>query len=193
VDRIVLGAHNYASTKTWDPEGIVSTLPAIATALFGILCGHIIRLRRTLPEKMTYLFVAGNLLITVGLICNTWLPINKKLWTSSFSLFMAGLDFVIFAICVWAIDSAGYKRIVRPFVIMGMNAITVYMASELVEEILSVVHVGSGVSLRSWIYSTFFAPLASPINASLLYAVAYTLLMFLIAYGMYRRKWFLRV
>ena len=193
VDRIVLGAHNYASTKTWDPEGIVSTLPAIATALFGILCGHILRLRRTLPEKMTYLFVAGNLLITVGLICNTWLPINKKLWTSSFSLFMAGLDFVIFAICVWAIDSAGYKRVVRPFVIMGMNAITVYMASELVEEILSVIHVGSGVSLRSWIYSTFFAPLASPINASLLYAVAYTLLMFLIAYGMYRRKWFLRV
>lgn len=187
IDRIVLGAHNYASTKTWDPEGIVSTLPAIATALFGVLCGHVLRRERPIAEKLNVMFVAGNLLIAAGLICNTWLPINKKLWTSSFSLFMAGLDFVMFAICIWAVDVRGYKRAVQPFVILGMNAIAIYMASEFIEELLSAVHV------RNWIYNSLFAPLASPINASLIYAVTYTLLMFGIAYVMYRQRWFLKV
>ena len=93
VDRIVLGSHNYAQTKTWDPEGIISTLPSIATALFGVMAGQILRLRRDLAERTTWLFLAGNVLLALGLICNTWLPINKKLWTSSFSLFMAGPGF----------------------------------------------------------------------------------------------------
>jgi predicted acyltransferase len=187
VDWVVLGAHNYANTKTWDPEGIISTLPAIATALFGILAGHILRARKELAERTTWLFVAGNLLIALGLICNHWLPINKKLWTSSFSIFMAGLDFVMFAICLWLIDGRGYQRFVKPAVIMGMNAIVVYMASEMGEGVLSALH------CRTWIYQTFFAPLASPYNASLIYAVTYMLLMYLIAYVMYRRKWFVRV
>jgi predicted acyltransferase len=187
VDRVVLGAHNYANTRTWDPEGIISTLPAIATALFGIMAGHILRARKELAERTTWLFLAGNLLIALGLICNQWLPINKKLWTSSFSLFMAGLDFVIFAICIWLIDARGYQRFLKPAVIMGMNAIVVYMASEMGEAVLSALH------CRGWIYQTFFAPLASPYNASLIYAVTYMLLMYLIAYVMYRRGWFVRV
>lgn len=192
VDWMVIGKHNYRGTKTWDPEGIVSTLPSIATALFGILAGHIVRLKRDLAERTTWMFLLGNLLLAAGLICNVWLPINKKLWTSSFALFMAGLDFVILAMCIWLIDRQGYRRLTRPFVIMGMNAITIYMISELLEELLSSIPLGSG-SLRGWIYQHLFAPLASPINASLLYGVTYTLLMFAIAYGMYRRKWFLKV
>lgn len=187
VDRIVLGVHNYRHTRTWDPEGIVSTLPAIATALLGVLAGQVLRLKRELAERTVWLFLAGNLLIAAALICNIWLPINKKLWTSSFALFMAGLDFVIFAMFVWLVDGLGYKKIVKPFVILGMNAIAVYMASELLDELLSSAH------LRGPIYQTLFAPLASPINASLLYAMAYVALMFALAYLLYRRRWFLRV
>lgn len=187
IDSLVLGRHNYAGTKTWDPEGIVSTLPAIATTLFGAMAGHLLRLRRELSERTTWLFLAGNALIAMGLICSTWLPINKKLWTSSFSLFMAGLDFVVFAICLWLVDGVGIKRAVKPLVVIGMNAITVYMISEVLDEALS------ATQLRPRLFQTFFAPLASPFNASLLYAVAYTLLMWLIAYGMYRRGWFWRV
>ena len=196
IDRIVLGQHNYHATKTWDPEGIVSTLPAIATALFGIMAGHILRLQRTLAERTAWLFVAGNILIAVGLICDIFLPINKKLWTSSFSIFMAGLDFVLLAVFIWVVDHLGYQRYVKPFFIMGMNAIAVYMASELGDETLNWIRWGSGdnvTTLRSWIYQTIFAPIASPINASLLYALTYTFVMFLIAYAMYRKKWFLRV
>jgi predicted acyltransferase len=187
VDRIWLGAHNYAATKTWDPEGIVSTLPAIATTLFGIMAGRLLRLKRDLAERCVWLFLAGNLLIMAGLICNVWLPINKKLWTSSFSLFMAGLDFVIFAAVLWWVDGQGHKRFTRPFVILGMNAIAIYMASELIDEVLG------ATGLRGSLYRNIFAPLASPINASLLYALAYVGLMFAIAYIMYRRRWFMRV
>ncbi|HXI43351.1 MAG TPA: DUF5009 domain-containing protein [Bryobacteraceae bacterium] len=196
IDRLVLGAHNYAQTKTWDPEGIVSTLPAIATVLFGIMAGHILRLDRTLPGRTARLLALGGILIVAGLICNTWLPINKKLWTSSFALFMAGLDFAIFAIMLWWVDVRGHARMMKPLVIMGMNAITVYLVSELLEVLLNALHFPSGghtVSVRDWLFDSLFAPLASPINASLLYAIAYTLLMYVIAYIMYRRRWFVRV
>lgn len=192
IDRIVLGQHNYRWTKTWDPEGIVSTLPAIATALLGIMAGHILRLKRELAERTAWLFVAGNILIALGLICDIWLPINKKLWTSSFALFMAGLDFVVLALFIWLIDHLGYQRYVKPLFIMGMNAIAVYMASELVDVTLGWIHVGD-ISLRTWIFQTVFAPIASPINASFLYALVYTLSMYLLAYGLYRRKWFIKV
>lgn len=196
IDRIVLGAHNYRWTETWDPEGIVSTLPAIVTALLGIMAGHVLRLERTLAERTTWLFVIGNLLIAAGLIVNVWLPINKKLWSDSFALFMGGLDFVIFAIMLWFVDGRGYKRLSKPLVIMGMNAITIYMASELLDEALGALTLSSGgqlLSLHAWLYNNLFATIASPVNASLLYAVAYTLLMYLIAHVMYRRGWFVRV
>ncbi|MCC6392976.1 MAG: DUF5009 domain-containing protein [Bryobacterales bacterium] len=187
VDRIVLGAHNYAPTRTWDPEGIVSTLPAIATVLFGILAGQILALKRTLSSRAIWLAAAGAGLLSAGLLCGQWLPINKKLWTSSFALFMAGLDFVLFAGFLWIADGLGYKRAFRPLVILGMNAIAVYMASELLDSAIS------ALDWRMSIYQRVFAPLASPWNASLLYAAAYTLLMFGVAYALYRRGWFPRV
>jgi len=194
VDRVVLGAHNYAGTKDWDPEGLISTLPSIATVLLGIMAGHILKLKRDLSERTTWLYLAGSMLIAAGLICNTWLPINKKLWTSSFSLFMGGMDFIVFAGFVWLIDGRGYQRYVRPLVIMGMNAIAVYLASELLEEMLSLIHVAgpASPSVHEWIYQTLFAPLASPRNASLAYAICYVLLMYGIAYGMYKKSWFVK-
>lgn len=187
IDRIVLGAHNYSSTKTWDPEGIVSTLPAIATALLGIMAGHLLRVQRQLTERVTWMFFAGNALIALGIFCDMWLPINKKLWTPSFSLFMGGLDFVLLAMFIWLVDHLGYQRYLRPAVIMGMNSIAVYMASELGDELLG------ATGWHKSVYNTLFVPWFSPANASLLYAVAYVLLMYAIAYFLYRRKWFWRV
>jgi predicted acyltransferase len=196
VDRLVLGAHNYANTKTWDPEGVVSTLPAIATALFGVLAGQILRLRRGLAERTTWLFVAGSLLLAAGLICTAWLPINKKLWTDSFALFMVGLDFTVFAIFAWFIDGLGWRKLARPMVIFGMNAIALYMISEGLAELLDAVRVnaaGGAISLQAYIYRAWFAPLASPPNASLLYSLAFVAVVYAAAYGLYRRGWFLRV
>ena len=196
IDARVLGAHNYANTRTWDPEGLVSTLPAIATALFGILAGRILRLRRPLAERTTWLFVTGSLLLASGLICAAWLPINKKLWTDSFALFMAGLDFIVFAIFAWFIDGLGWHKPARPLVVFGMNAIALYMVSEGLAEFLDAVRVnaaGGPVSLQAYIYRACFVPLASPANASLLYSLAFVAAIYAVAYFLYRRGWFLRV
>ena len=185
VDRLVLGTHNYAHTHDWDPEGIVSTLPAIATALFGLLAGRVLQLRRSLAERTTWMFMAGALLVATGWALSFAMPINKKLWTDTFCLFMAGLDFTACAVFVWVIDGLGWKRPFQPAVIMGMNAIAIYLASEFGAELIEGVQRG--------IYRTVFVPFASPANASLLYSLAFTGVMYLIAYAMYRKRWFIRV
>lgn len=187
IDRIVLGAHNYVHTKTWDPEGIVSTLPAIATMLLGVVAGHILAWKRSLSERTRMLLVTGILLTAAGLFCDQWLPINKKLWTSSFTLFMAGLDFILFSLFLWIADGLGYKRFFQPFVILGMNAIAIYLVSEAGEILLS------ALGWKTWIFQNVFLPLASPINASLLYALAYTFANFLVAWVLYRKKLFFRI
>jgi predicted acyltransferase len=187
VDRLVLGRHNYAYTKTWDPEGIVSTLPAIATAIFGMLGGRIVKAAEPLRSRVVRMLAAGALLIAVGLAWDPWLPINKKLWTCSFATFMAGLDFVALSALLWIVDGMGRRRAFRPFVILGMNAIAIYVASEVVETALAV------TGAKQCIHHGVFEPLASPVNASLLYAATYTLLMYLIAWAMYRKGWFLKV
>ncbi|MEO8372246.1 MAG: DUF5009 domain-containing protein, partial [Candidatus Solibacter sp.] len=130
--------------------------------------------------------------LAAGLICSAWLPINKKLWTDSFAMFMAGLDFIVFAIFVWLVDGVGWQKPVRPLVIFGMNAIAAYMVSEGLAELLDGVSVGGG-SLQHYIYRTVFVPLASPANASLLYSLTFVLVVYAVAYLMYRRGWFLRV
>jgi predicted acyltransferase len=187
IDRIVLGAHNYHSTRTWDPEGIVSTLPAIATALFGILCGQLLRVEQwCLRDKILRMFLLGGALMAAAYLCNIWLPINKKLWTSSFSIFMAGLDFVLLAGFLFAVDVKGYQRMVKPLVIMGLNPITIYMLSELLSEALDF------SKLHDVIYLAVFVPIASPYNASLLWALTYTGLMYAAAWGMYRKSWVVR-
>jgi len=187
IDSIVLGAHNYASTKTWDPEGIVSTLPAIASTLIGVMAGHILRLPLPIAARRHRLLIAGAFLIALGLIWNIKLPINKKLWTDSFATFMAGLDFAVLAAFVWLVDEQGAGKWFTPFLITGMNAIAVYLASEFLAELLD----ASG--LHRSLYSHFFEPLASPMNASLLWALAFTLLMYLLAWLLYKRRWFLRI
>jgi predicted acyltransferase len=192
VDRVVLGAHNYRNTRTWDPEGIVSTLPAIATALFGILGGRLLRVRQTPARRALWMLLAGAALMAAGLVCNIWLPINKKLWTTSFSLFMAGLDFALFAGFLWLIDGRGYRRAVTPLVVMGLNPIVIYMIAGLLDEALA---------LSGWhqaIYAAVLAPAASQFNVSpeipsLVWALAYTGLMFGFAWVMYRRRWVVRV
>jgi predicted acyltransferase len=125
--------------------------------------------------------------MAAGYVCNIWLPINKKLWTTSFCLFMAGLDFVLLSGFLWLVDIKGYRKIVTPLVIIGLNPITIYMLSELLSEVLDI----SG--LHHTIYNAVFVPMASPYNASLLWALAYTGLMYLAAWGMYKKGWIVRV
>ncbi len=188
----------WSQTKTWDPEGIVSTLPAIATTLFGVLAGRYLHSQHSKEEKTAWMFVAGTILLLAGATLDMWLPINKSIWTSSYSIFMAGWALVCFAVFYWFIDVKGYSRWAKPFVIFGMNAITVYVFSELFGKLYDSVIMlqrqdGSEISLQEAIFTSLFAPFASPVNASLIFALSYLLFVFFIAWILWKRKWFLRV
>lgn len=197
IDSLILSGHMWSQSKTWDPEGIVSTLPAIATMLFGVLTGHLLRSRKTPEEKTTRIFVMGNALLFAGAVLSLWLPINKNLWTSSYAVFMAGLAANVFAVCYWIIDVRGHRTWSLPFKIFGMNALFIFALSGFLGKTALIIQVhapdGSSSSLWTWMFQKAFAPLASPINASLLFALAYVLLFFGIASLLYRRKWFIKV
>lgn len=178
IDAAVLGSHNYKYTKTWDPEGVLSTVPAIVTCILGVIAGHLVRRPRVLA-------MSGAALIVAGYALSPWIPINKSLWTPSYTLLMAGIDCVLLAIVYWMVDIRGWQRWAKPLVIMGMNAIAVYVASEVLAQVFD------AAKLR--LYERLFLPLASPINASLLYALAYTGLMFVLAWVLHRRQVFVRI
>jgi predicted acyltransferase len=121
------------------------------------------------------------------------MPINKKLWSGSFTLLMAGLDFLILAVLLWLVDVRGHKRAVTPLLIVGRNSIAVYLASEILAEVLDNLHGSQGASLHELIYNRFFAPLGSMENASLLWALSFTGLMYVWAYFLYKKSWFWRI
>src|ERR1044072_8912106 len=117
IDRVILGPHIWKQGKVYDPEGLLSTIPAVATTLFGVLTGHWLRNERTRIEKVVGMFVAGAVCVALGWMWNAFFPINKALWTSSYVFFTAGLALQFLALCYWLIDIKGYKLWTKPFVI----------------------------------------------------------------------------
>lgn len=198
VDRQVIGtSHMWASAKTWDPEGILSTIPAIATVFLGIFAGHWLRGPRTEAERATGLFFAGNALMAMGMIWNASFPINKNLWTSSYVLFMGGMAMVALAMCYWLVDAKGKAAWTRPFVVFGTNAIAAFFLSGVFARVLNLVKVPGGPNgtqpVKAWIYQHLFATWLRPIDASLAFAIAFVLLWWAIMEVFYRRKIFIKV
>ncbi|HEX8474118.1 MAG TPA: heparan-alpha-glucosaminide N-acetyltransferase domain-containing protein [Pyrinomonadaceae bacterium] len=197
LDRALLGGHLWRYAKVYDPEGILSTIPALATTLCGVLTGRLLRSRRSPLEKVAAMFVAGAAGVVCGWVWNFWFPINKALWTSSFVLFTAGMALELLAVCYWLIDLKGYRRWAMPFVVFGTNALAVYFLSELSSHITSLVTFsradGKSVDLKTLIYENLFASWASPINASLLYAVSTVLFWLGVMTILYRKRIFIKV
>jgi predicted acyltransferase len=195
IDHAVLAGHTlYAG---WDPEGVLSTLPAIATVLSGVLAGHWLRSTRSPLERANGLFVAGNVALMVGLIADGWFPINKNLWSPAFVCFTSGVALNVFGLCYWLIDVQGYRRWATPFVIYGTNPILAYVLSSLMAKVLLLLPIplsdGSHVHARKFIFERVFLPMASPINASLLYAIAYVLFWLGLTALLYRRRIFIKI
>ncbi|MCZ2077650.1 MAG: DUF5009 domain-containing protein [Bryobacterales bacterium] len=196
IDSRVLAGHMWSHTKTWDPEGILSTLPSIATVLFGVFAGH--ALRRTGGSTRTLLVLAGSglLLVFSGELMSLWFPINKNLWSPSFAVLMAGIATLVFTACYWLVDVKRIRAWARPFAIYGMNAIAIYVLAGVLADTLNILKVpatGETISLWNWIYTRMFVPLANPFNASLLFALTFVLLLYAVAYFLYRRGWFIKV
>jgi len=199
LDRTILTeAHLWKSARTWDPEGILSTLPAVATGLFGVLIGSWLRRKdREESVKISWMFSIGVLAVMLGLIWDLCFPINKALWTSSFVLYAGGLATIGLALCYWLIDVQGYKKGTKPFVVYGVNAITVFFLSGLIPRILSMIRVkmpdGTVSGSKEWMYETFFTPYFSPVNASLAGAITFILIWLLILWWMFNKKIIIKV
>ena len=198
LDRLILTEnHIYKAAKVYDPEGLLSTIPAISTTLAGVLCGHWLRGKGDDSQKVSALFFFGVVLTALGWIWNLQFPINKPLWTSSYVVFMAGLALCFFAACYWLIDIKNYRKWSKPFVIFGVNALALYVGSGLLARIMGVIRwttaEGKETNLQAAIFNNIFAPLASPVNASLLYAVSYILFWLFLMWLLYRKKIFIKV
>lgn len=194
IDRMVFGKHVWAQAKVYDPEGLLSTIPALATTLTGVLTGHWLRSKKSAYEKVAGMFVAGMSCVVIGWALNSFFPINKALWTSSYVVFTSGLALQLLAFCYWVIDIKGYRRWAKPFEIFGMNAIALYVGAGLMAELLGVIKVGTPrADLKSWTYNHLFASWASPINASLAFAITFVLVWLGLMWILYRRKIFIKI
>jgi predicted acyltransferase len=193
VDRTVFTTnHLWNSSKTWDPEGLLGTIPAIGTCLLGVFTGLYLKkdkLKST--RQILQMGGAGALLIVVALIWNQFFPINKALWTSSFVLFTSGLAIVMLSIFYWLIDIKGYRKLIPPFVAFGRNAITTYILADLIPMGLSAITFtsdGKKTNLWSYLYNHLFVPYLSPVNASLAGGILMVLIIFLPIWILYVKK-----
>lgn len=193
VDRVVFGPnHVWQQAKVYDPEGLLSTIPALATAMIGVLTGSWLRTEKTRYEKAAGMFVAGAVCVAIGWAWNSFFPINKALWTSSYALFTGGLALQFLALCYWLIDIKGYRRWAKPFEVLGMNAIALYVGAGLMAELFGVIRIQGG-PLGAWIYRNAFASWAAPVNASLAFAISFVLFWLVLMWILYRRRIFIKV
>ena len=183
--------------KTRDPEGLLSTLPAIATALLGVFTGEWLRSKRSPQTKLAGMLGFGVIGLILGRTWGIWFPINKNLWTSSYVLFTAGFALVCLALCYWATDirrwHGGWSK---PFLIFGRNAIAAYIVAwffAVLQFIFNFRRGGQIENSHDHIFRRFFAPLGSPSFASLLFSLAFVLLCLLPIWLMDRKKILLKI
>jgi predicted acyltransferase len=221
IDYHLLGTHVWGARElhdpetgeliwSFDPEGILSTVSAVCSVLFGVLTGlWITRKDKSPVEKTTGLFVAGCWLLVIGLVMSIWFPINKRIWSSSYTVFMAGMALLFLAMCYHTIDVKGFRRWCRPFVWYGMNAITAFVLSGMMAQALGnlkVPHVSvtgetildaegaqQMISLKVWVMENVFDQLFSPINASLAFAICFVILWAGLMGLLHWRRVFLRL
>lgn len=195
IDQALMGGHLWH--HHWDPEGFLSTVPAISTTLIGVLAGHWLRASRRSGERLRGLVIGGCAGIGLGLVMDEWLPINKALWSSTYVAFTGGAALIALAFCHWLVDLKGHRRWATPFVVFGTNAIFAYALSSLMTKLLALWTVtrsdGMRVMLKTHVFEVYFLPLAARREASLLYALAFVLLWLGVTGILYRKRIFIKI
>jgi predicted acyltransferase len=202
LDRQIFSAsHLYEGTR--DPEGLLSTIPALGTTLLGLLTGLWLRTSKPLAQKARGIAIAGISGVVLGGIWNIWFPLNKKLWTSSFVLFAAGLSLLLLALSIWIVDIRSQRkpdpdparryRAFMPLLVLGVNAIAVYVLSELLPGIFEHIHVSPGVSVLHWCYLAILNIIPDPAFASLVYSFAYAFVCWIPMYVLYKKRIFIKI
>jgi predicted acyltransferase len=199
LDRAILGTnHTWTGSVTYDPEGPLSTIPAIASAMLGVIAGRWIAQRdRPLLDRIAGLFAAGAIAMVLGLMWNWSFPINKNIWTSSYVVFTAGMAAVALATIMWIVDHYDMKWWTKPFVVFGVNPIVAFVGSgvmaRLIYTLWHVSYQGKSVSIQNAIYQSLFLPWLPPRGASLAFAIAFVLLWYGILLVLYRKNIILKV
>jgi len=197
--KIFAPSHLYEKVR--DPEGLISTLPALGTALMGMLTGIWLRTGRSMAEKARGIAIAGISGVIAGGVWNLWFPINKKLWTSSYVLFAGGLSLLLLALSMWIVDlrrkgegetgrQAWWSTVLLVF---GLNAIAAYVFSELLSSALSSIFVALHVDAQRRPYGQIHALIPDAAVASLLYSLGFVAVCWLAMYGLYRRRIFIKI
>lgn len=192
LDRAVFGAHIFVKDQ-YDPEGLLSTIPALGTALLGVRCGFLLQRTERSDERVAMLLRFGCLWMLAGASWGWFLPINKSLWTSSYALWSGGIAAAGLGLCVWAFEQRGFGGFARPLQIYGQNALLVFVGSGLLAR-----HVGSSlcldvggrsVALKTWFFrECLLGPVGDPHLASLLFGGLWVLLWFLVLAWLDRRR-----
>lgn len=224
IDRVILTEnHVWRGGKVYDPEGILSTIPAILTTISGVLTGTWLRSRSDPPalaegeeldqnaaanppaytggsdslNKVAGIFFFGLALLALGLIWNSYFPMNKALWTSSYVLATSGLALLTFGFCYWLIDIKGYRAWAKPFVIFGVNALALFVFTGIMARAIAAYRItgadGQPVSVQRWVVQNIYLQIAQPIDASLLYAISFILLWLFLMWLLYRKGIYIKV
>jgi len=209
IDYHVLGSHTWSVRQlhdeagrliwSFDPEGVLSTVSAVGSVLFGVLTG--IWMRREdvdEPSKLNGLFVAASWLMGLGLVMSIWMPINKRIWTSSYTVFTAGMALLCLAVLYHAVDLRGWRRWAVPLRSYGRNAIFAFVASGMMATSLGYIRVGafSGTgttSAKEWAFDLAVAAVGDPTFASFVFAVLFVAFWGLVAWLMDRRKVYFKI
>ncbi|MDZ8052195.1 MAG: acyltransferase family protein [Aulosira sp. ZfuVER01] len=195
-DRLILGQQHLLAGKPFDPEGLLSTLPAIVTVLAGYFTGEWLRRQPQQSRTSINLAIFGIICVLVGHFWGFFFPINKQLWTSSYVIFTAGFALLLLAACYELIEVRGWKWLGFPFEVMGLNAIFAFVGSGFVARILIKTHIGNGSDASTtytWIYEHLFKPWAGALNGSLFFAITTVCFWWLILYFMYCRSWYFKI
>lgn len=205
LDRAVMDGHLWKSAKTWDPEGLLSTLPATCSVLFGVLTGKFLSQARAAAEKTVWMLLAGLACLWLGQILDSLvMPINKSLWSSSFCIFMTGWALIIFSCFYWLLDGNPSEKLKQkmhmlclPLLMYGVNALFLFALSGVIAKMLGYIHItladGSSSTLKQMLFAPIQSLPVSAVNASLLFAILFNLLMLAIAYIMWKKHWLIKV
>lgn len=196
IDSILLGKKHLYKGGPFDPEGLFSTLPSVVTVLIGYLTGLWLKKQPVKNQTSINLVIVSLAFLVIGKLWDFVFPINKALWTSSYVVYTAGWALLGLALCYELIEVRGLKKWGFPLEVMGLNAIFLFVGSGLLGRLLMktpISNATNAIPVKTWIYQNWFSAWAGDFNGSLLFAIANIILWWVILYGMYRRRWFLKI
>lgn len=197
IDQMIFGKKHLWGSYNWDPEGLLSTIPAIGSTLIGVWTGRMLVSDQKNEESRTLqFFIWGFILIALGYIWSWNFPINKNIWTSSYALFTGGQAMCVFGLSYWFIDVKGKQKYTNWGVAFGLNAITVFFLSGIIGRLITLITFETSegtVTLKGWFYDTVYGWISSPYNASIAYAITWIIMFYLLATWMKKKNIIIKV